>query len=215
MTMVELAITMGILSLVLAMAGVSLISMSRAARTTENRSAANDATRQALEQMSRNVRAANPIDVLGTVEEYATTMSFEVFCTPISVGTCPNSGLRKLVYAVSGNALTESINGGTAGDLDGPGNNGRFRQVLGPIPQSAGFAVSERQYAIVNSPTEPVFTYFKRDGNPPATPQQYHDCTKYVTVRLKVITETLNTRTPADLSTTVTLRNYNEVSNCI
>jgi type II secretory pathway pseudopilin PulG len=215
--MVEVIITLGVLSLVMAMAGVSLINMSKAARTTENRSAANDATRGALEQISRNIRAANPIDVQDPISVYDSQVSFEVFCTPAGSGTCQGTGLRRIVYSISANALWESTNGGTAVDPDGPANNGAFRLILGPIAQSStsGFPLSSRQYAIVNTATEPVFTYFKRDGTLPTSSQQFHDCTKYVTVRLKVITETGNTRTPADLSTTVTLRNYNEVSNCI
>jgi prepilin-type N-terminal cleavage/methylation domain-containing protein len=204
-TMVELIITMAVMSVFIAMAGVSLINMSKAARTTDNRSTVNDAARQALEAVSRNVRAANPIDAQDPVTLYATGMSFEVYCSSPGVGSCPATSLRKLDYRVANNVLSVSTNGGA------------YQQILGPIAQTAipGFTVAQRQYAIVNSATEPVFTFFKRDGSTPISSQQFHDCTKYVTIRLKVITETGNTKTPADLSTTVTLRNYNEVSNCI
>lgn len=222
-TLVELLITMSIMGVVMAMAGAGLISMSRASKTNTDRSLVNANLRLAMERVARDARAANPIDVQCTpavtpcsplpVITYDTQIAFSVFCNPGISSDCPASGLRAVVYRVANNVFEYSYDGSS------------FRPLLTPDPDAS--AVAKAQNAVVNTASEPVFTYIKADGSElktkddPATPgddtqlpEKFRDCTRAVRIHLKVVTENGQSANPADLSTTVNLRNYNEVSNC-
>lgn len=206
-TLLELIIVMALLSVVLSLVGAGMVSLTDTTRSTDDRSRADTELRNAVEALARDIRAANPIDVQSPVSIYDTQISFEVYCTPVG-GTCDSDNLRQKVYRVSANALEVSIGGGA------------FRQIIGPKAIS-GLPLPERQFAIVNSASEPVFTYLRDDGSviptgggSPAPAERFRDCTQAVRIHLKMITESGNTRAPADLTTTVTLRNFNEVSGC-
>ncbi len=95
--MVELLIVMSLLSVVLSLAGVGLVSLSRAAKETQDRAEATTVLRQAVERLSKDIRAANPIEVLADVSDYDDKIAFSVFCTPPASG-CSASGLRPLIY---------------------------------------------------------------------------------------------------------------------
>ena len=220
-TVLELLIVMGLLSVVMTLVGASLISMTQTTRSTEERSFADTELRNAVEQMSRDIRAANPIDEQTCVAAthvpslvpscstdviiYDRQISFEVYCTE-GAGCIDN--LRQVVYRVTSNRL-EVSRGGAA-----------FEVLLGPSTTS-GLPITQRQFAIINSATEPVFTYLKSDrtalatqGGTPASGERFRDCTRAVRIHLKMITEPGNVRAPADLTTTVALRNFNEVTGC-
>lgn len=222
-TMVEVLITMGLMSLFMAMAGVSLINMSEASKSTTDRSLTNSSTRQALEAMTRNLRAANPVEVQEPVSLYDTQVSFSVYCQPVG-GTClgsGSSGVRHFTYRVAANVLEVRINNAFEAD----GVTPRFQRILGPEAQSAssGFPLAQRQYAVVNTPiTEPVFSYFRQDrvrletqGAGAALSSKFRDCSNTLRIRLRVITETGSTSRPIDLSTTINLRNFNQVEGCL
>ena len=202
----ELLIVMALLGVVMSLVGAGFINMTQATRSTEERSRADTELRNAVEALARDIRAANPIDVQTPVSLYDTQISFEIYCATPG-GTCTADNLRQKVYRVVSNRLEVSVAGGA------------FRQVLGPSLTS-GLPITSRQFAIVNSAAEPVFTYLKADGTAiatggadPAPPQRFRDCTRAVRIHLKMISEPGNPR-PMDLTTTVTLRNFNEVSAC-
>lgn len=206
-TVLELLIVMALLAVVMSIVGAGMISLTDTTRSTDDRSRADTELRNAVEAIARDVRAANPIDAQSPVSLYNTQISFEVFCTPVG-GTCAATNLRKKVYRVTAHRLEVSVGGGP------------FQQILGPSLDST-LPLAERQFAIINSVTEPVFTYLRDDGSPlptggssPAPAARFRDCTQAVRIHLKIINESGNTRSPSDLTTTVTLRNYNEVSEC-
>ena len=221
-TVLELLIVMGLLAVVMSLVGASLISMTQTTRSTEERSFADTELRNAVEQMARDIRAANPIDVQTCTESvhvpvlvpscttevviYEKQISFEIFCT--TGATCGTDNLRQVVYRVVSNRL-EVSRGGAA-----------FQTLLGPS-EGSSLPVAMRQFAIVNSESEPVFTYLRADrtelateGANAAPEERFRDCTRAVRIHLKMITEPGNTRAPADLTTTVALRNFNEVTGC-
>jgi len=219
-TLLELLIVMALLSVVMSLAMAGLFSINEATRSSEEKSFADTRLRQVVEELARSIRASNPIDVqtipqpCGTppcpqapVSLYDTQISFQVYCTPVG-GTCTSRRLRQLVYRVVSNRLEVSQGGGA------------FRTLLGPDGTSS-LPVPAQQFAIVNAASEPVFTYLRDDGTPlatggasPAPSERFRDCTQAVRIHLRMITEPDNTRVPADLTTTVTLRNFNEVTGC-
>lgn len=220
LTVLELMIVTALLGVVMAVVGAGMISLTDTTRSTDDRSRADTELRNAVEMLARDIRAANPIDVqtvpqpcvtppcpVAPVSVYNTQISFEIYCTPVG-GTCSADNLRQKVYRVVANRLEVSVGGGA------------FQTVLGPSLTSS-LPLASRQFAIVNGPTEPVFTYLRNDGTAiptggadPAPPERFRDCTQAVRIHLKMITEPGNTLAPADLTTTVTLRNFNEVSAC-
>ena len=219
-TLIELLIVMALLAVVMSLAATGLFSINDATRSSEEKSFADTRLRETIEMMARDIRASNPIDVQtvpqpctsppcpqAPVSVYDRQISFEVFCTPVG-GTCGSDNLRQIVYRVVSNRL-ELSEGGAA-----------FRTVLGPSANSS-LPLAARQFAIVNTALEPVFTYLRDDGavlatggGSPAPAERFRDCTQAVRIHLRMITEPGNTRVPADLTTTVTLRNFNEVTGC-
>ena len=218
-TLVELLIVMALLAVVMSLAATGLFSINDATRSSEEKSFADTRLRETIEMMARDIRASNPIDVQtvpqpctsppcpqAPVSVYDRQISFEVFCTPVG-GTCGSDNLRQIVYRVVSSRLELS-------------EGGAFRTVLGPSATSS-LPVAARQFAIVNTASEPVFTYLRDDGSvlatgglSPAPAERFRDCTQAVRIHLRMITEPGNTRAPADLTTTVTLRNFNEVTGC-
>ena len=206
-TVLELIIVTALLGVVMSLVGAGLVNMTRVTRSTDDRSRADTELRQAIEAMARDIRAANPIDVQNPVTLYDTQIAFAKFCeTP--GGTCGADNLRQIVYRVTANKLELSEGGGA------------FRAILEPSPTSQ-LPIGERQFSLVNLASEPVFTYLKADGTAletggatPSPAERFRDCTRAVRIYLRMISEPGNTRAPVDLTTTVTLRNFNEVSAC-
>ena len=206
-SVIELLVVVALLGVVMSLAAAGFMNMTRATRSTDDRSRGDTALRSAVERLARDIRAANPIDVQSPVSLYDTQISFEVFCTPVG-GTCDSDNLRQTVYRVTANRLEVSVGGGA------------FQTILGPSTTS-DLPITSRQFALINTAAEPVFTYLRDDGTPlatggasPAPPERFRDCTQAVRIHLRMISEPGNTRAPVDLTTTVTLRNFNEVSAC-
>lgn len=205
-SLLELLIVLALLSVVMSLAMAGLFSINDATRSSEEKSFSDTALRAAVERLARDIRASRPIDYQTPVSVYDTQIAFKVYCTPVG-GTCATNNLRQMVYRVSGNKLEFSEGGGA------------FRTLLGPSASSS-LPITSRQFAIVNTAAEPVFTYIRKDGTAlatgggtPAPAERFRDCTRAVRIHLRMITEPGNTR-PADLTTTVTLRNFNEVTGC-
>ncbi|HUR48437.1 MAG TPA: prepilin-type N-terminal cleavage/methylation domain-containing protein [Acidimicrobiales bacterium] len=216
-TVLELLIVMALLSVVMSLAIAGLFSINDATRSTEERSFADTKLRDVIEAMARDIRASNPIDVQtdpqpctappcpeAPVSTYDSQISFEIFCTPVG-GTCSTRHLRQIVYRVNGNRLEVAKGGGA------------YVALVAPSTTSV-LPVEQRQFAIVNGPSEPVFTYLRADGTVIATSgaaaeaaTRFRDCTRAVRIHLRMITAPGNPN-PADLTTTVTLRNFNEVA---
>ncbi len=222
LTLVELLVVMALMGVVMVLAGAGFVSLTDATQSTEQRSHSNDELRQALEQVARDARAANPIDVQtcnaavhvpslvpscsSPVVIYDRTVSFEIYCAPVG-GECGADNLKHVRWQVAGNRLERVVNGGTP------------RVILRPDPGSS-LPIAARKGAVVNPLTTPVFTYLREDGSalqtasPGDLPTAFRDCTRAMRIHLMTITEPGLTARPAELSTTVSLRNYNEVTAC-
>lgn len=207
-TVLELLIVMALLGVVLSLVGAGMVNLTRTTRSTQERSFADSALRQALETIARDMRAANPIDIHTPVSDYNRRVAFKIYCSTPGSGGCGSNNLRQVVYRVQDNQLQVSRGGGP------------FVAMLAPRSGS-GLPVPSRQFAVVNAASQPVFTYLKDDGTAlqtggvdPDPPERFRDCTKSVRIHLRMITESGNTDAPADLTTTITLRNFNEVSGC-
>lgn len=197
---------MGIVSLTLLTSLDVLTSTSEATNSKANVLAE---TRLAMENIARDMRAANPVDPISTAlptSVYNTKVTFKVYCT---TGADCTDGLRQVAYQVSGNKLTQ-----TRGSQD--------RSLLEPSGP-ASVPVTLRKGAVLNTFSEPVFTYLDRNGNVIATsttvgagrpPTYFRDCTKRVLIHLKVRSKTNDPNSTVDLRTAVQLRNYNEVNPC-
>lgn len=181
----------------------------RTTRVADDKTTVVGSVRVAEEAIARDMRAANPIDDIypEPVSNYANKVSFSVYCSTPGTGTCGTDRLRRITYRVVENRLEQVV-----------GSNKRI--LVGPNGQSA-VPVNQRLGAVVNSATEPVFTYLDKTGTPfqiqagdGVTTRHIHDCTKSVRIHVKVISEPRNTSTPYNLVTTVELRNFNEVSGC-
>lgn len=209
-SMVELSVVVVLLAIVGTMIMTSLVSTVRASSAVQDQNASHQDLRTALEIVERDLRAANPIDAIApslSVSQYATSLSFSVYCASAGIGDCNTSHLRKVTYRVTGNRLERVLTTGTA-VLIGPS---------GP----AGVALDHQRDAVVNTASRPPFRYFDRYGHevattgasaPPST--HFRDCVRHVEIYLLVNTTGGPTPTTADLTTTGTLRNFNEVNGC-
>ncbi len=187
----------------------SLSAFIRTTRLADDKTSAVADVRVAEEMVARDLRAANPIDDIApaSVSEYQNKVTFSVYCSP-GTAACGANRLRDVTYQLVGNRFEQVIGATT-------------RVLVGPNAQTA-VPVDQRLGAVVNTSTEPIFTYLDRSAqafdvsgtNSSVTTRRVHDCTKSVRIHLKVISEPRNTTTPYNLVTTVELRNYNEVSGC-
>lgn len=188
----------------------SMAAFMRTTRATDDKISVVGAVRVAEEAVAKDLRAANPIDDIAPepVQNYQTKVSFSVFCSTPGTSGCGADGLKKITYRVVENRF-EQVVGTTTRILVGP--NG---QTAVPLNQRLG--------AVVNTSTEPVFTYLDKNGQAfhtegsgqSVTTRRIHDCTKSVQIHLKVISEPRKTMNPYNLVTTVELRNFNEVNGC-
>lgn len=205
-TMLELAVTMLIMSVVLAALYPSLDSFVRHTTQTEKKAQVLADTRRAVETIARDLRAANPIDALTTLSEYDNRVRFSVYCSNPGVQDCSSSRLRQVEYRRVGYELQRIVNGGTP------------RVILGPTGPD-GRPEAEQFGAVVNA--VPVFRFFKRDGQvlatsgPTAPPSsvRFRDCAKSVEINL-LVRSARTGETTTTLLTQVDLRNWNEVTGC-
>lgn len=167
--------------------------------------------RLAMQNIARDLRAANPVDPISpslATNTYNNKVTFKVFC---SSGSDCVGGLRQVAYQFDPAARTL--------DMDRGSQSRALLEPRGPTSIPA----SMRQGAVVNTASEPVFTYLDRNGaviptssvvgdGRPAT--YFRDCTKRVLIRLKVRSKTNDPTAVVDLTTSVQLRNYNEVNPC-
>ncbi|MGI8792051.1 MAG: PulJ/GspJ family protein [Acidimicrobiales bacterium] len=197
---------MGIVSLTLL---TTLTALTNTSASTNSKANALAETRLAIENIARDLRAANPVDPIAgglPTSVYDTKVAFKVFCT--SGPACLN-GLRQVSYEVVANQLSQ-----TRGSAD--------RELLEPT-DTPSLPATLRRGAVLNSASEPVFTYLDRNGAPIATsttvgagrPSTYfRDCTKRVLIHLKVRSKANDPSAIVELKTAVQLRNYNEVNPC-
>lgn len=197
---------MGIVSLTLLTTLNALVGTSASTNTKANILAE---TRLAMQNIARDLRAANPVDPISNslpTSGYDNRITFKVFC---STGADCVGGLRQVAYELNTFAFKQN-----RGSAD--------RALLEPSGPAAA-TPSLRRGAVVNSASEPVFIYLDRNGNRintyPAVgsgrpPTYFRDCTKRVVIHLKVRSKTNDPSAVVDLQTSVQLRNYNEVNPC-
>ena len=210
MTIAELAVVALLTGLVGAMVMVSLSTTVRASSLVQDKSASLQDMRTSIEVIERDLRAANPIDAIDSalpVSTYATKLTFSVYCSTIGVDDCGNEHLRSVTYQLVGNQL-ERVQGTTTRVLVGPSG-------------TSSFPVAKRRGAVVNDATQPVFRYFDRHGvelptSGPSTPpsSQFRDCVRHVDIYLVVVSAAGEVPTTMQLTTSGTLRNFNEVDGC-
>jgi type II secretory pathway component PulJ len=204
--MLELAVTVLIMSVVLGALYPSLDSFVRHTTQTEKKAQVLADTRRAVETIARDLRAANPIDALPTLTEYDNRVRFSVFCSTPGVNDCSSARLRQVEYRRVGHQLQRIVNGGTP------------RVILGPSGP-AGRPEAEQFGAVVN--TGPVFRFFKKTGQQlttsgataPPSSVQFRDCAKSVEIDL-LVRSARTGGTTTSLLTQVDLRNWNEVTGC-
>lgn len=209
-TMVELSVVIVLTALVGTMIMTSLLATVNAGSTVQDQNTSNQEVRTALEILERDLRAANPIDAIDpslSVSQYATSISFSVYCSSAGVGDCGANNLRGVTYRVTANRFERVMASGTS-------------VLLGP-DGPASVAPSLQRRAVVNSASQPVFRYFDKYGDelptsgvsaPPST--HFRDCVRHVEIYLLVNTTAGAAPKTADLATTGTLRNFNEVAGC-
>ena len=145
MTIGELAVVALLTGLVGAMIFTSLSTTVRAGVLTQDKSASLQDMRTAIEVIERDLRAANPIDAIDSslsVSQYATKLSFSVYCATVGLDDCNNQHLRPVTYQLVGNRL-ERVQGSTTKVLVGPS---------GP----AALPAAQQRGAVVNASTQPV-----------------------------------------------------------
>ena len=199
-SVIELAMVvflMGIFGLVIM---TTLDSFTRTTKTVQDKSRALNDARTALETITRDLRAANPIDEYA-IGSYNTEARFSVFCSTPGVGTCNSSGLRPVVYRVVSNRLERVVGAQAPTVLLGPSGPTHL-----PVGQQRG--------AVVNGASQPPFTYYDKNGvafdTATALPRTIHDCTRSVKIHLKAVAEPADLTDTIDLFTQVDLRNFNE-----
>lgn len=207
-SLVELLVVMLVMSIVSAIVMAAMVSYTRSTAAAEARTRALSDVRLAVETISRDLRAANPIDAVTPVSSYDGQVQFSIYCANAGVGQCGSNNLRQVRYRydAASRTLFREIQGTTS-------------PLLGP-QDTATLALDKRLGAIVNGANQPIFQYYDREGNrfatstgnaPPAT--TFRDCARVVRIHLVVRSEA-NTDATVDLTTDVALRNYNEVDGC-
>ena len=205
-TLIELTVTVGILSLVLITMFSALASFTDRTTQTQERAVTLSEARSAIETITRDLRAANPINPVSPISSYDTSVSFSVYCATVGVSGCGTGNLRPVTYTVANHQLTQVIAGSS-------------EPLLGPSGSSG--PVASRQGAIVNTAAQPVFTYYKKDGtllptsgDLSVTPEKFRDCAQYVEIHLVVVAEPGKPTSTVNLVTRADLRNFNQVTAC-
>jgi prepilin-type N-terminal cleavage/methylation domain-containing protein len=214
-SLIELVVTTSILGVVLLTLLGALSSFTDRTNQTQERALELSSARSAVEFVTRDLRAANPIAATTDISTYPTSVSFSVYCSTAGVGTCGSDNLRPVAYTVSSNQLVQTLGSATTSTTT-------TRTLLGPSAK-ATLASTSRQGAIVNTASQPVFQYYKRegtlldtdnsDGNA-TTPVKIRDCAQYVEIHLVVVAQNGKPNDRINLVTRADLRNFNEVTGC-
>lgn len=204
-TLPELLVVVLITGIVMIALFSSMTSIATATARTDSRTQTLAQTRLAMETITRDLRAANPIDELTPVADYDRRVQFSVYCRT-GAPNCVNN-LRSVTYRAAGRTLERVVGGGS-------------RPLLGAEGTST-LAEHLRRGALLNDAATPVFTYFRADGQQLATTgasaspsTSFRDCAKSVRIHLRVRSEANNPNAEVSLRTEVALRNNNEVSGC-
>lgn len=205
-TLIELTVTVGILSLVLVTMFSALASFTDRTVQTQERALTLSEARSAIETITRDLRAANPINPVSPISSYDRSVSFSVYCSTVGVSGCGTGNLRPVTYSVANYELRQTI-----------GSNSE--PLLGPAGTNGG--VTSRRGAIVNTASQPIFTYYKKDGTQlptsgdlSVTPEKFRDCAQYVEIHLVVVAEPGKPNSTLNLVTRADLRNFNQVTAC-
>lgn len=208
-TLLELVAVVGIFSIFSIAITASLQSFTKTTASTQNKTFALADVRGAVENIARDLRAANPVEAISAtlpVSQYDNQVSFTVWCATVGDNGCTASNTRKVVYSMSGSTLTQTV-------------GARTRNLLQPDASMTGLPAAERPGAVANTAAQPVFTYYTKRGTQlstaggtPAT--TFRNCTKTVKIHLVVMADARRPDTAINLVTHVDLRNNNEVTNC-
>jgi type II secretory pathway pseudopilin PulG len=207
-SMVDLLVAMLLFALVGSAALAGYASISATNRKVDDRTIALFEARQAVELMIRDLRAADPIDPLAAglpVSTYDSSIAFKVYCATPGVNGCTADRLRQLRYTYQDNGM-QRVAGSTV----------TFIGPSGPV----SLPRAQQRSAIVNSSTQPVFTYYDAVGTKLNTSAEgvavsnFNLCARRVQIQLVVQAEAGDPSSKVDLRTTVDLRNHHEVSSC-
>lgn len=208
-TLVELVAVVGITAVFGIAITQGLQSFTSTTTSTQNKTFALADVRGAVENVARDLRAANPIEAISAtlpVSQYDNRISFTVWCATPGDNGCTSANARRVVYALSGNTLDQTV-------------GLRTRPLLRPNAGMPALAAALRPGAVVNTASQPVFTYYTKSGTQlstsggtPAT--TFRNCTKTVKIHLVVMADPRRPDTAINLVTHVDLRNSNEVTNC-
>jgi type II secretory pathway pseudopilin PulG len=208
-SLIELIVVTGLLALVLTTLFGALATFSARTNQTQERALMLSEARSSVEIVMRDLRAANPVNPVSPASTYDSSVSFSVYCANAGVATCGSDHLRPVIYTVtSGHQLQQTM---------GPAGSTVTKVILGPRGSTG--AVTSRQGAIVNSSSQPVFRYFKKDGTLIPTDgtkpsETFRDCAQYVEIHLVVVAERGRPTSTLNLVTRADVRNFNEVSGC-
>lgn len=204
-TLPELLVVVMVTGIVMVALFSSLTSVTQATARTDARSQTLADTRRAMETITRDLRAANPIDALTPVSAYDNRVQFSVYCQTGSANCSGN--LRSVRYQASGETLQRVVGATTAPLLQPQG--------------TTSLPAHLRRGALLNDGSQPVFAYFRADGQQlvttgaSASPStSFRDCAKTVRIHLRVRAEANNPSAVVNMRTEVALRNNNEVSGC-
>jgi type II secretory pathway pseudopilin PulG len=208
-TLIELASVVAITSVFGIAITASLQSFTKTTTSTQNKTFALADVRGAVENIARDLRAANPIEAISStlpVSQYDNRISFTVWCATPGDNGCTSANARRVVYQLTGNTLVQTV-------------GARTRNLLEPDPGMPTLAAALRPGAVVNTASQPIFTYYTKKGTQlsttggtPAT--TFRNCTKTVKIHLVVMADPRRPDSAINLVTHVDLRNSNEVTNC-
>lgn len=208
-TLIELASVVAITSVFGIAITAALQSFTKTTTSTQNKTFALADVRGAVENIARDLRAANPIEAISAtlpVSQYDNRISFTVWCATPGDNGCTSANARRVVYQLTGNTLVQTV-------------GARTRNLLEPDPGMPTLAAALRPGAVVNTASQPIFTYYTKKGTQlsttggtPAT--TFRNCTKTVKIHLVVMADPRRPDSAINLVTHVDLRNSNEVTNC-
>jgi len=208
-SLLELLVVVGIMAIFGIAIAQGLQSFTATTASTEHKNVALGDVRIATESISRDMRAANPVEAVQaplTVAGYDNRISFTVYCATPGDNGCSSIHARKVVYSMQNNELVQTV-------------GLRTRKLLLPDPGLASLPAAQRPGAVVNTAAQPVFTYYTQKGTGLSTSGStsattFRNCTKTVKIHLVVIADPRRADTAINLITQVDLRNSNEVTNC-
>lgn len=210
-TLVETMLAVAMLGIALAVSfGVLTSLTSQSARVT-NRSQALADARTAVETISRDLRAANPIDAVTPVSLYDSEMGFTIFCSSAGSGQCDAQNRLHVIYRVLNHSLYRIV---------GSGGAAVTKPLIGPRGP-ASLALADQPGSIVIDSSQPIFRYYDATNNLLSTsavngapPTSFRDCAKTLEIHLRIVADAKGTVPAYDIDTKILLRNYHVVAGC-